>query len=110
MNKENSVLRLINRIDKGLVSPKTALQQVEKIEQEYGPLDLLYDVDDRDDEEYYKELITNAKLGVFNKESIIKMAEIKYKGKPNKTAIIVISGISVIVIIVVIIMALGGKR
>lgn len=77
-NKDTTVLRLINAIDSGRLSPEVTKQKIDVIEKKFGPLNMLYDVDDRDDDSYYEELLTNARLGIFNRDSIIKMAAIKY--------------------------------
>ena len=47
MDKRTSVHRLIDRIDSGKISFENVKKQIDKIEQEFGALDLLYDVGKR---------------------------------------------------------------
>ena len=49
MDKRTSVHRLIDRIDSGKISFENVKKQIDKIEQEFGALDLLYDVENRND-------------------------------------------------------------
>ena len=67
MDKRTSVHRLIDRIDSGKISFENVKKQIDKIEQEFGALDLLYDVENRNDQLYYEELLSEARLGIYNR-------------------------------------------
>lgn len=110
MDKETMILQLIKKIDHGAVSASKASKELEMIEQKCGSLDLLFDVEDRNDSEYYNELLTNARMGLYNKESIIKMAEIMYDEKKTITKWIVVAAAVIVVVIAVILIAKGGNR
>ena len=74
--------------------------------------EIIYDVNDRTDRAYYEELLSNAKIGIYNKKSLVRMAEINYKGKSgvDKKVLFVIGGAVVLAIIaIIIIIAAGGE-
>lgn len=110
MDKKTRVHQLIERIDSGRVSLDEVKKQIQEIEKKYGSLDLLYDVDDRTDQSYYEDLLCNARLGIYNKESLLKMAEIKLTGVTSKrittTKAVVIGSALLVIVIAGIIIAI----
>lgn len=109
MDKRTSVHRLIDRIDSGKMSFENVKKQIDKIEQEFGALDLLYDVNNRNDQLYYEELLSEARLGIYNRESLLKMAEIRLAEQPGKrpisTKTVVIGSALLLIVIVGIVIA-----
>ena len=109
MDKRTSVHRLIDRIDSGKISFENVKKQIDKIEQEFGALDLLYDVENRNDQLYYEELLSEARLGIYNRESLLKMAEIRLSKQPGKrpipTKTLVIGSALLLIVIVGIVIA-----
>lgn len=109
MDKRTSVHRLIDRIDSGKISFENVKKQIDKIEQEFGALDLLYDVENRNDQLYYEELLSEARLGIYNRESLLKMAEIRLSEQPGKrpipTKTLVIGSALLLIVIVGIVIA-----
>ena len=112
MDRDAKILRLINQIDSGKMSGAEVERQLDLIDKEYGASKILYDVNDRTDLAYYEELLSDARIGIFNRQSLIRMAEIRYvgkKAKPRKTALI-IGGIAFLAIITaIIVIVTGGK-
>ena len=109
VDKRTSVHRLIDRIDSGKISFENVKKQIDKIEQEFGALDLLYDVENRNDQLYYEELLSEARLGIYNRESLLKMAEIRLSEQPGKrpipTKTLVIGSALLLIVIVGIVIA-----
>ena len=109
MDKRTSVHRLIDRIASGKISFENVKKQIDKIEQEFGALDLLYDVENRNDQLYYEELLSEARLGIYNRESLLKMAEIRLSEQPGKrlipTKTLVIGSALLLIVIVGIVIA-----
>lgn len=102
MDKDERILALINKIDSGKVSSEGVAKYLDEIEKKYGPIELLYETEDRDDEEYYEKLLSDARMGLFNRQSILKMAEIKCPEKSNdKKKKIVFLGIVLVFVLVV---------
>lgn len=113
MNKDARILNLISKIDSGKVSGDEAARILDQIYKNSEETEIIYDVDDRTDRAYYEELLSNAKIGIYNRKSLIRMAEINYKGKSgvNKKILFVIGGAAVlaIVAIIIFIIAAGGE-
>ena len=112
MNKEARILNLIAKIDSGKVSGDEAARILDKIYKNSEETEIIYDVDNRTDRAYYEELLSNAKIGIYNRKSLIRMAELNYKGKSgvDKKVIFVIGGAIVMAIIaIIIIIAAGGE-
>ena len=114
MKNDSRILQLINKIDAGKISPEDVSKFVDLIEKKDGPLDILYDVENRNDEEYYEELVTNARLGVYNRDSLIRMAEIKYSMRKDldnrkKIAMCVGAGFVIVLVTVLIISIINGR-
>ncbi len=108
------ILRLIDMIDSGSISPDAVGRKLDSYEKTYGTLDILYDVKESSDSAYYDELISNARIGIYNRASLVKMAEIQYKGdgKEDKKSFVtyIIAGVLVVAVIIgVIIAVLGGE-
>lgn len=80
VNKDAQIIKLVSQIDSGKLSPETVRRLLERFEARFGALDMLYDVESRTDKAYYEELLSNARIGIYNKESLIKMAELRYNG------------------------------
>ena len=76
-----AIASLINRISKGTISENGAYRKLDSLDKKYGPFEMLYDVSNRTDAEYFEELLSDFRLGVYSKESIQKMIEIKAKEK-----------------------------
>lgn len=98
MKNDSRILRLISKIDAGKISPEDVGRILDSIEKQDGPIDILYDVESRRDESYYEDLLMNAKLGIYNRESIIRMAEIRYddsKDDINKKQLVVYIGVGI---------------
>lgn len=114
MKTDSKVLQLISKINARKISPEDVSKILDSIEKNGGTLDILYDVEDRKGEEYYEELFTNAKLGVYNRDSLMKMAEIKYEQKTDSEnrkifAICIGSGTVLILAIVLIVSIVRGR-
>ena len=112
MDRDAKILRLIEKIDSGKVSSKEAASIFDQIYKNSGETEIIYDVNDRTDRAYYEELLSNAKIGIYNKKSLVRMAEINYKGKSgvDKKVLFVIGGAVVLAIIaIIIIIAAGGE-
>lgn len=112
MDKDARILRLIERIDSGKVSGNEAARVFDQIYKNSGETEIIYDVNDRTDRAYYEELLSNAKIGIYNRKSLIRMAEINYKGKNgvNKKVLYIVGGAIVLAIIaIIIIIAAGGE-
>ena len=112
MDKDARILKLIEKIDSGKVSSKDAAIEFDRIYKNSGETEIIYDVNDRTDQAYYEELLSNARIGIFNRQSLIRMAEINYKGKNgvDKKVLFIIGCVIVLAIIaIIIIIALGGK-
>lgn len=114
MDKDAKILRLIERIDSGKVSGNEAARMFDRIYKNSGETEIIYDVNDRTDQAYYEELQSNAKLGIYNKKSLIRMAEINYKGKSgvDKKVLYIIGGaiaLAIIILTIIIVIAAGGE-
>ncbi len=112
MDMDARILRLIEKINAGKVSSREAASMIDQIYKNSGESEIIYDVNDRTDRAYYEELLSNAKIGIYNRKSLIRMAEINYNGKSgiNKKALFVIGGAVVLAIIaIIIIIAAGGE-
>lgn len=77
MDKKDKIVKLINKIDSGRINADQTARILDAYEKEYGPLNMIYDVAARDDDKYYEELLDDARIGIYNRQSLIKMAEIK---------------------------------
>lgn len=112
MDKDEKILKLIKKIDSGGISCNEASRQLDAIEREHGTSDILYDIENRNDTAYYDELILNARLGIYNRQSLLKMAEMKFEGSPNRNktnnAALIVGGIILLIVIAVIIIAIAG--
>ena len=112
MDKDARILKLIEKIDSGKVSGGEAARMFDQIYKNSGETEIIYDVNDRTDRAYYEELLSNAKIGIYNRKSLIRMAEINYNGKcgVDKKVLFVIGGAAVLAIIaIIIIIATGGE-
>lgn len=112
MDNDARILKLIGEIDSGKVSGNKAAKIFDNIYKDSGETEILYDVNNRTDRAYYEELLSNAKLGIYNRKSLIRMAEINYQGEGgvDKKVLLVIGGTAVLVIIgIIIIIAIGGE-
>ena len=112
MDKDERILKMIEKIDSGKVSGDEAARMFDQIYNNSGETEIIYDVNDRNDQAYYEELYSNAKIGIYNRQSLVRMAEIKYKGKSgvDKKIAFIIGGAAVLVIIaIIIIIAAGGE-
>lgn len=112
MAKDARILRLIDKINSGKISGKEAARMYDQIRNSSGETEIIYNICDRTDQAYYEELLTNAKIGIYNKQSLIRMAELKYKGKSgvNKKKAYIIGGAAVLAIIaIIVIVAVGGE-
>lgn len=76
MDINSRVLHLINSISAGKRTYAQVERDIKLIEKKYGQLDMLYEVEDRMDEDYVKKLIEDAHFGVYSKKSILKIADI----------------------------------
>ncbi len=110
MNKDERILKMIEKIDSGKVSGDEAARKFDQIYNNSGETEIIYDVNDRTDKAYYEELYSNAKIGIYNRQSLVRMAEIKYKGKSGveKKKAFIIGGAAVLVIIAIIIIITAG--
>lgn len=112
MDKDARILKLIEKIDSGKVSGSEAARMFDQIYKNSGETEIIYDVNDRTDRAYYEELLSNAKIGIYNRKSLIRMAEINYNGKSgvDRKVLFVIGGAAVLAIIaIIIIIATGGE-
>ena len=112
MDKDARILKLIEKIDYGKVSGNEAARMYDQICKNSGETEIIYYVNDRTDRAYYEELLSNAKIGIYNRKSLIRMAEINYNGKSSvdKKVLFVIGGVTVLAIIaIIIIIASGGE-
>lgn len=112
MDKDARILKLIGKIDSGKVSSAEVARVLDQIYKGSKEAEIIFDVDDRYDQEYYEELLSNAKIGIFNRKSLIRMAEIKYEGKRgvNKTVLYFVGGAVVLIFIaILIIITVGGE-
>lgn len=111
MDEDARILKLIEKIDSGKVSGDEAARMFDQIYNS-GETEIIYDVNDRTDQAYYEELYSNAKIGIYNRQSLVRMAEIKYRGKSgvDKKIAFIIGGAAVLIIIaIIIIIASGGE-
>ncbi len=110
MDKDARILRLIDKIDSGKISGNEAARMLDQIYKKFGEIEIIYDVNDRTDRAYYEELLSNAKIGIYNRKSLIRMAEINYNGKSSadKKLLFVIGGAAVLAIIAIIIIIVTG--
>lgn len=112
MNKDARILRLIRKIDSGKISGDKAARMFDRIYNDSGETEIIYDVNTRTDQPYYEELYSNAKIGIYNRQSLIRMAEIKYKGKSgvdNKKVCVIGGTVVLVIIAIIVIIAAGGK-
>ena len=112
MDIESRITRLIRRIDKGTITKREAKRMIEYFEHAFGPFDLLYDVNDRNDKEYYEELKSDALIGLYNKASLLKMAEIRCPATVQRSSLIglLIVVISLIALIIAVVIAVTGGK
>ena len=103
--KDKAYSVLVNRITKGTISKSSAYRKLNALEKKYGHIDMLYDVDTRTDQSYYDELLSDFRMGIYSKESITKMIEIRASQKKlpavSYSAIAGIIGLALVVIAVV---------
>ena len=112
MDKDARILRLIEKIDSGKVSGNEVAKILEQIYKNCGETEIIYDVSDRTDLDYYKELLSNAKIGIYNRKSLIRMAEIKYDGNSSfdkRTACMIGGAVVLVIIAIIIIITVGGE-
>jgi len=110
MNAEKKILKLISQIDKGNASPESVTKKISRIKAQGGKLDILYNVEERYDQEYYDELLADARIGIYNSNSLIRMSEIKYQAKNNKKILFIIGGGTVAILIVALVIILGRAK
>jgi hypothetical protein len=112
MNKDERILRLISRIDSGTISSEEVFKRLDMIEKNSNDLYVIYDVNERTDPAYYEELLSNARIGIYNKQSLIRMAEIKYDKKSTlrKKAVLIIGGVALAATLITIIVILAGGK
>ena len=112
MDIESRITRLVRRIDKGTITKREAQRIIEYYEQVFGPFDLLYDVNDRNDKEYYEELKSDALIGIYNKASLLKMAEIRCPATAPRSSLtgFLIIAISLIALIIAVVIAITGGK
>ena len=99
--KDKAYSALVNRITKGTVSKSSAYRRLNSLEKKYGHIDMLYDVDVRTDQAYYDELLSDFRMGIYSKESISKMIEIRASQK--KLPVISYSAIAGIIVLALIV-------
>lgn len=112
MDKDARIIRLIGRIDSGKISGNEVTRMYDKICNNSGETEIIYDVSDRNDQAYYEELLADARIGIYNKQSLIRMAELKYKrkcGVDKKKACIIGGAVVLAIIAIIIIVAVGGE-
>ena len=78
---DRAISLLVNRISKGTISKRGAYRNLESLVKKYGPIEMLYDVSDRTDAAYFDELLSDFKMGIYSKDSIKKMIDIRAKEK-----------------------------
>lgn len=112
MNVDLEVTKLIKKIDNGGISKSEVIKQIDRLERFYGAFDLLYDVCERDDPDYYEELKSDALIGLYNRNSLLKMAEIRCREEKallSGTNLLIV-GVTVVVLVIAIVLAkTGGK-
>ncbi len=113
-NKDAWILQLIDKIDSGRISADEVSRKLDNYEKASGELDMIYAVEDRTDPEYYDELLANARMGIYNRDSLIKMARMRYTGNTSqadgyKKNIIIAAILIVIAVIGIVITVVGGK-
>lgn len=113
-NKDAWILRLIDKIDSGSISADEVSRKLDNFEKASGELDIIYAVEDRTDPEYYDELLANARMGIYNRDSLIKMAQIRYadntcQANGYKKNIIIAAILIIIAVIGIVIAVVGGK-
>lgn len=74
---DRAISLLVNQISKGTISKNGAYRKLESLVKKYGPIEMLYDVSDRTDEAYFIELLSDFRMGIYSKDSIVKMIEIR---------------------------------
>ena len=74
---DRSISLLINQISKGTISKSGAYRKLDYLEKKYGPIEMLYDVSERTDAAYFDELLSDFRMGIYSKESIRKMIDIR---------------------------------
>lgn len=112
MDKEARVLRLIQKIDSGKISSKEVARTLDQFYQKPGETEIIYEVNDRTDKAYYEELLADAKIGIYNRQSLIRMVELKYKGKSGvdmKKASIIGGAIVLTIMAIIVVIAAGGE-
>ena len=113
MMNDKAISLLVNQLSKGTISKRSAYRKLESIDKKYGPIEMLYDVSDRTDASYFDELLSDFRLGIYSKDSIRKMIEIR--ANENKlphfsySTIALIAGTVVLVIIVTVLLVLWRK-
>ena len=105
---DRAISLLVNRISKGTISKSGAYRKLESLIKKYGSIEMLYDVSDRTDEAYFDELLSDFKMGIYSKDSIKKMIDIRAKEKKlpllsYSTIAAIIATILLVLIIVVLI-------
>jgi hypothetical protein len=78
---DRSISRLINQISKGTISKSGAYRKLDYLVKKHGPIEMLYDVSDRTDAAYFDELLSDFRMGIYSKESIKRMIDIKANEK-----------------------------
>jgi hypothetical protein len=76
LDKNRAVLKLVNQIDAGKRTYAQTVREIKRIEKRGGALDMLYQIEDRMDQAYMEELVKYAHMGIYSKDSILKMAAI----------------------------------
>lgn len=102
MNKDGRVLRLVNNISNGKKTYAQVKREIDGIENKFGELDLLYQVEDRTDLDYAQKLINDVRIGVYSKESILKLGMIyNNQGQRYKKEKICICIIALVILLLI---------
>ena len=110
MMNDKAVSLLVDQISKGTISKRNAYRKLESIDKKYGPIEMLYDVSDRSDASYFDELLSDFRMGIYSKESIKKMIELKASEKKlpllSRSTIAVIVGFILLVLIITVLIVI----
>lgn len=103
MMNDKAVSILVDQISKGCISKRNAYRKLESIDKKYGLMEMIYDVSDRSDTAYFDELLSDFRMGIYSKDSIRKMIELKASEKKlpllSHSTIAIAVGIIVLVLI-----------
>lgn len=103
MDRNEAVLRLVKKISDGKCTYSKTSRILDSIERKYGSIDMLCEVEERQDKEYLQILVSDARMGIYSRESILKMASINdQKSKKNeRKAYLILAGTIIIGMILV---------